>query len=324
MTFVRTVLGDIEPGALGVTYAHEHLIIDGGRPVLMEPDFDLGDVTAMAREVDAAVALGLRSVVDAMPCDAGRNALKLADLSRRTGVHVIAPTGLHHDRYYGSAHWSARVSVGEIATLFALDVTDGIDANDYSGPIVRRTEHRAGVIKIAGSAGGPSARDARVFEAAAQAHLQTGAPILTHCEVGTGALEQLRLLTDLGVAPRHIVLSHVDKVVDRGYQRELLRSGAFGEYDQSFRWGGAPNGTLQVLAWAAEDGLDGQVLLGMDAARRGYYRVNGGSPGLTWLLAGFTDAMAARGLGEAIRQRLFVENPARAFAFATASPEGGT
>ena len=324
MTFVRTVLGDIEPGALGVTYAHEHLIIDGGRPVLMEPDFDLGDVTAMAREVDAAVALGLRSVVDAMPCDAGRNALKLADLSRRTGVHVIAPTGLHHDRYYGSAHWSARVSVGEIATLFALDVTDGIDANDYSGPIVRRTEHRAGVIKIAGSAGGPSARDARVFEAAAQAHLQTGAPILTHCEVGTGALEQLRLLTDLGVAPRHIVLSHVDKVVDRGYQRELLRSGAFGEYDQSFRWGGAPNGTLQVLAWAAEDGLDGQVLLGMDAARRGYYRVNGGSPGLTWLLAGFTDAMAARGLGEAIRQRLFVENPARAFAFARASAEGGT
>ena len=47
MTFVRTVLGDIEPAALGVTYAHEHVIIDGGRPVLMEPDFDLGDVAAM-------------------------------------------------------------------------------------------------------------------------------------------------------------------------------------------------------------------------------------------------------------------------------------
>ena len=32
MTFVRTVLGDIDPGDLGVTYAHEHLVIDGGRP----------------------------------------------------------------------------------------------------------------------------------------------------------------------------------------------------------------------------------------------------------------------------------------------------
>ena len=74
MTFVRTVLGDIDPAELGVTYAHEHLVIDGGRPVLMEPDFDLGDVAALATEVAEAAALGLRSVVDAMPCDAGRNA----------------------------------------------------------------------------------------------------------------------------------------------------------------------------------------------------------------------------------------------------------
>lgn len=323
MTFVRTVLGDIEPGALGVTYAHEHLIIDGGRPVLMEPDFDLGDVAAMAREVGEAAALGLRAAVDAMPCDAGRNALKLADLSQRTGVHVIAATGLHHDRYYGPAHWSARIDVSGLADLFALDVSDGIDANDYSGPIVHRTAHRAGVIKIAGSTGGPSTRDRRIFEAAAEAHIRTGVPILTHCEGGTGALEQLRLLTDLGVAPGHIVLSHVDKVVDRAYHGELLGSGAFGQYDQSFRWGDKPNGTLQLLAWTVEDGLEDRVLLGMDAARRGYYHVNGGSPGLSWLLAGFTDAMAERGLDEATRHRLFVDNPSRAFAFATASTEGG-
>ena len=29
MTFVRTVLGDVEPEDLGPTYAHEHLVIDG-------------------------------------------------------------------------------------------------------------------------------------------------------------------------------------------------------------------------------------------------------------------------------------------------------
>ena len=89
MTFVRTVLGDIAPEELGVTYAHEHLVIDGGRPVELEPEFDLGDVDAMATEVAEAAALGLRSVVDAMPCDAGRNAEKLADLSRQIGrAHV--------------------------------------------------------------------------------------------------------------------------------------------------------------------------------------------------------------------------------------------
>jgi len=315
MTFVRTVLRDIRPADLGITYAHEHLVIDGGRPVLMHPDFDLADVEKMATEVAGAAALGLRAVVDAMPCDAGRNAEKLADISRRTGVHVVAPTGLHHERYYGPAHWSHRISVEELADLFSADIEVGIDVNDYAGPVVHRTPFRAGVIKVAGSEGGLSARDERVFAAAALAHVRTGAPILTHAEHGTGALEQVRYLTERAVDPGHIAVSHVDKVVDRGYHRELLSTGAFAEYDGAFRWGDRPNGTLQLLDWMADDGLIGQVVLGMDAARQGYYAVYGGFPGLTFLLDGFSVAMEERGLDATIRHRLFVDNPARLFAF---------
>jgi phosphotriesterase-related protein len=317
MTFVRTVLGDIDPAGLGVTYAHEHLVIDGGRPVQMEPEFDLGEVAAMATEVAEAARLGLRSVIDAMPCDAGRNVAKLVELSRRTGINIVAPTGLHHDRYYGPAHWSHRISVDELADLFVADIADGIDAYDYAGPVVRRTQFRAGVIKVAGSEGGLSPRDRRVFEAAAIAHRRTGAPILTHCEHGTGALEQVQVLGDLGVAPEHIVLSHVDKVVDRGYHRELLSTGAVGEYDGSFRWGDAPNGTVQLIGQMAEDGLADRIVVGMDAARRRYYRVHGGGPGLVWLLDGFVALLDAAGLDATVRQRLFVTNPARAFAFAS-------
>ena len=44
MTFVRTVLGDIEPAAMGVTYAHEHFVIDGGGAVDLSADFLLADV----------------------------------------------------------------------------------------------------------------------------------------------------------------------------------------------------------------------------------------------------------------------------------------
>jgi predicted metal-dependent phosphotriesterase family hydrolase len=315
VSFVRTVLGDISPVELGVTYAHEHLVIDGGRPVLLEPEFDLGDVDSMVTEVGAAVDLGLGAVVDAMPCDAGRNVAKLTAISRRTGVHVIAPTGLHHDRYYGPAHWSHRIEIDELAGLFIADIREGIDANDYSGPVIHRTAHRAGVIKIAGSDGGPSDRDRRVFQAAAEAHLATGAPILTHCERGTGALEQVVALTDSGVDPAHVVLSHVDKVVDRGYHREIAATGVTAEYDGTFRWGDGDNGTLTLLDWMAEDGLLGHVVLGMDAARRGYYSVYGGSPGLTWLLDGFSVAMEDRGMGADVRRRVFVENPARVFSF---------
>ena len=316
MTFVRSVLGDVDPAELGVTYAHEHLVIGGGRPVEISPDFLLTDIDRMATELRDAAAVGLVTAIDAMPADCGRSPSKLAELSRRSGVRIVAATGLHHEKFYGPSHWSLRASEDEIADLFVDDVDIGVDERDYGGPIVRRTEIRAGIIKVAGSHDGPSARDVPIFRAAAAAHARTGVPIHTHCEAGTGALEQVRVLTDAGVPAERISLSHVDKVVDPGYHRELLASGAFAVYDQAFRWGDGDNGTLRLLEAAATDGHTGQIMLGMDAARQGYYRAFGGSPGLPYLLTTFSDQLEARGLGSEIRHRFFVENPARAFAFA--------
>ena len=320
MSFVRTVLGDIPPAELGVAYAHEHIVIDGGRPVELSPDFLLADVERLATELRDAAAAGLRSAIDMMPADCGRNPTMLAELSRRTGVQLVAATGLHHERFYGPSHWSLRASEDELADLFVADVLAGIDERDYACPMVRRTTVRAGVVKVAGSEGGPSARDLPIFRAAAATHVRTGVPVHTHCEAGTGALEQIRALVEAGVPAEHISLSHVDKVVDRGYHRDLLSSGAFAVYDQAFRWGDAVNGTLKLLEWAVADGHAGQVMLGMDAARQGYYRAFGGSPGLSYLLREFSEAMEARGLDAEIRHGLFVDNPARAFAFAEIDP----
>jgi predicted metal-dependent phosphotriesterase family hydrolase len=316
MSFVRTVLGDIDPADLGVTYAHEHLVIDGGRPVQLFADFRLDSVEDAVAELAPARALGLRAVVDAMPADCGRNATKLAAFSRASGIHVVAPTGLHHERYYHDRHWSALLDVDEIAALFAADVEDGIDAYDYAGPLVRRTPYRAGVIKIAGDADRLTPIEERIFAAAAATHLRTGVPILTHCEQGTAGPLQARFLVERGVRP-----ASTDKVVDRAYQREIFATGALVEYDQGFRWKeGEGNGTLALLAWAFEDGFGDRVVLGMDAARRGYWTVHGGAPGMAWLLGPFAAAMTARELGTAEQALLFVENPARAFAFAHSAP----
>jgi phosphotriesterase-related protein len=315
--FARTVLGDIDPGELGVTYAHEHLVIAGGRPVEIAPDLRLDSVDDAVAELAPAVSLGLRTVVDAMPCDAGRDVTMLAEISRRAGVHVIAPTGLHHERWYDDRHWSRRLSAEALAALFVADIEDGIDAHDYGGPVVARKPHRAGILKVAGSTDGPSARDVPIFEAAAIAHRRTGCPILTHCEHGTGGLEQLRLLADHGVDPSHVALSHVDKVVDRGYHGELAATGAMLEYDQSFRWpDGADDGTATLIGWAIEDGHADRILLGMDAARRGYWAVHGGTPGMVWLLGPYRERLVARGIPAATVDACFAANPARYLAFA--------
>ncbi len=317
MPFARTVLGDIDPAELGVVYAHEHLVIHGGRPIEYQPDFDLADVDAAVAELAPAQALGLRTVVDAMPCDAGRDVLMLADIARASGVNVIAPSGLHHQRYYHDRHWSVRLSAEEIADLFVADIEEGIDELDYNGPVVKRTPHKAGVMKIAGSTDGLSARDEVVFAAAGMAQYRTGCPILTHCEHGTGALEQVEFLLQHGGDPAHIVLSHTDKIVDRAYMREIAATGARVEYDQHMRWpADGENGTLQLLAWAAEDGLLGHITIGLDAARQKYWRQYGGWPGWAYLLGEFSDRLRGElGFGEAELQTLFVETPGAAYTF---------
>ena len=167
MTFVRTVLGDVDPGELGVTYAHEHLVIDGGRPVELSPDFLLADVDRMA---DRADRCRRRGPADGDRRDARRLRPEPGEARRavaRTGVRIVAATGLHHERFYAPSHWSTRASEDELADLFVADVEEGIDERDYGGPIVRRTDVRAGIVKVAGSEGGPSARDLPIFRAAA-------------------------------------------------------------------------------------------------------------------------------------------------------------
>jgi 5-phospho-D-xylono-1,4-lactonase len=310
VTEIRTVLGDVSPDQLGICYAHEHLVIDGGIPGMINPEIALTDVDSAVAEVRACKDAGVRSMVDAMPADAGRNVLKLADISRRTGLHIVVATGLHHARYYGARHWSELLEPAELADLFVADIDDGVDAFDYNGPVVRRTPHRAGIIKVAGSDGGLSARDQRTFEAAALTATRTGVAVLTHCEGGRGGMEQIKLLEELGIPLERVALSHTDKVADRGYHRDLLGAGVCVVYDQGIR---APDLTAQLVEQMAEDGYAGQLLLGTDGARRSLWASLGGSPGLAALRTDLGYRLAAA-LGEDIMRRLWIDNPARLLA----------
>ncbi|NQV07783.1 aryldialkylphosphatase, partial [bacterium] len=92
---IRTVLGDVAPDDLGATYAHEHIILDSPLVEDRFPDILLNDVEAAVSELTACAAAGVGAVVDAMPSAGGRDAMRLAEASRRSGVHIIATTGLH-------------------------------------------------------------------------------------------------------------------------------------------------------------------------------------------------------------------------------------
>src|SRR5260370_12328228 len=148
MSFIRTVLGDIPPGSLGRCYAHEHLLIERSYVTQVFPEIHLPSAENAVLELTDVRKAGGGAVVETMPCDAGRNVVKLAEVSRQSGVHVIAPTGLHVPRFYPEGHWRFRLGVEPLTDLFVGEIDDGIDANDCAGPTVSRTTHRAGVLKL--------------------------------------------------------------------------------------------------------------------------------------------------------------------------------
>ena len=289
---VRTVLGDIDPGQLGLTFVHEHLILDS--PIVAEkfPHIYLPSVEEAVAETETCREVGVATMVDAMPY--GGNYLdKLREVSRRTGMQVVASTGLHTEKYYPD-------DIPIESARFSADVAAG-----------------CGVFKAATGPEGVNPRALRLFTAMAETHLKTGVPIITHCEDGLGAMAQVELLASLGVPLHRVVISHTDKVPDPGYHRAILETGVNLEYDQALRQEGSEPTTPHLLASMIEEGFLPQLMLGTDGARRTLWRTLGGSPGLAYLAAGYPEVLKAHGIGQQELRTLFVANPARWLTLAT-------
>ncbi len=311
--FIRTVLGDIEDFD-GVAYAHEHLIIDS--PLIADrfAHIHLYDVEAAVEEVAHCRDSGVGLMVDTMTVAAGRDIVRLAEISRRTGVHILSVTGLHHDRYYGPLHWTNRVTGDELTELFIAELTTGVDEFDYTSPIIRRTTYRAGLAKVATSGENPDARDLRNIDAVAHASAATGAPVLTHCEGGFGGIAQVERLVSGGVPATSIILSHIDKTNDLNYLRELAQAGAVLELDQSIkgRSEGTGSFTARVVVDLIEAGFEDQIVLGTDGARRSLWTSLGGDPGLAWLASTFPAVLSQMGVEQAQMVKIQHSNARRA------------
>jgi phosphotriesterase-related protein len=316
---IRTVLGDIAPADLGMTYAHEHVILDAPLVADRFPDILLDNVEAAVVELTACADAGVGAVVDAMPAG-GRDPERLAEASRRSEVHIIATTGLHTARWYPGRSWANEADPATLADLFVADIENGIDRYDYRGPVIERTRHRAGLVKVGTLQEMPDDRDVRTFTAAAEAHRRTGAPLLTHCEEGRGGMAQIELLSSLGVDPSDVVLSHTDKVADMSYHLDLTATGANLEFDQVLRHPISHDSTtIRLVAGLAEAGRISQVMLATDGARRSMWSAYGGSPGLAALATDVVAILRRTGVGDEAVERIFVTNPARIFAFKEAA-----
>jgi phosphotriesterase-related protein len=156
-----------------------------------------------------------------------------------------------------------------------------------------------------------------LFEAAVIAAQATGVPILTHCEGGLGAMEQVEFMTRIGFPLSRVVVSHTDKVSDPDYHSALLESGVNLEFDQALRQGeDALTGTASFLQAQIERGFIDQLMLGTDGARRSLWAAYGGAPGLAWLAGDFRGILETVGIGRDLQNQILITNPARFLAMA--------
>ncbi len=320
MAFARTVLGDIDSATLGVVNAHEHLAIGGGLITVQHPDYRLNDVSKAVEEIRDFVSAGGSTIVDCTPCGIGREPETLIQVAQSTGVHIIGASGVHKESYYLDSHWRFHYSVEQIADLWRSEVQVGMELSANEGPIVRRSAARAGIVKVGSDYQKIHPATVKAFEAAALVHQQTGVPILTHSEMGTMMMEQVELLSALGVAPEHVVISHGDRNPDWFVHRDVAQTGAFIEYDCPGRVKYFPESTIIDLIRKMFDlSCGGNILLGGDNARRSYWKAYGGGPGVAYLLRSFIPRLKREGFHDEQIQSLFEKNPAAAFSFVAGS-----
>ncbi|MFW6058931.1 MAG: phosphotriesterase family protein [Phycisphaeraceae bacterium] len=303
---VRTILGDRPADQLGRCDAHEHVWLGGPWVAARLPALRLDDEAMIVAELEDFRAAGGGWVVDTMPTNPARDPAAIARLARRSGVAIVMATGRHLARYYPTDDPLLSMRREALARLFIEEIEQGV-----------KERMRCGVIKVAGSAGRLTEAEREVFIAAAQAQRRTGCPILTHTEADGTAMQQVRLLLEHGADAARLTLSHCDRNDDRAYHEDLLQAGVRLEYDQHFRrlMRGERYAALEWIA-PLTDRYPDQLMLGMDLARRSYWSRAGGGPGLAWLMRELPRHLRRAGVSEHAMQRLYVDNPANAFAFA--------
>ena len=225
---VQTILGPLDASRLGFTLPHEHI---ASAPDVLNrwPKSWGGRAGLIASAVDrlkTIKAAGIDTVVDLTPHDVGRDIRFLEEISRKSGMHVIACTG---QRFLPTR--SAKVSMSSrkiegLAEHFTKEIDRGIEDTGF----------KAGVIKIGIGAARPTSLEEMGLRAAARAGKATGVPIRIHTNAADRAGESVAvILEDEGVSPARVSFDHSDDSGDLEYLLGLARRGYFLSMDHLHR-----------------------------------------------------------------------------------------
>jgi phosphotriesterase-related protein len=230
---VNTVLGPIAAGDLGVVSVHERLLsVFPGAQYAYDLVIDRAEIfEVLAEKLAVFQTAGGGTIVDTTGMFHGRDLTLLEALSRTTGVHIVASTGMGPEGLLGGyfltpqsnppTPWPAE----KFADLFAKEVAEGM--------VVPRLERRgaAGIVATAVTTAGMTGVDESLCRGAARAALATGVPV--SIRFGSDAIHDLEVVLDEGLAADRVVVGGLDRTDAAATDSalEVARRGAYAALD---------------------------------------------------------------------------------------------
>ncbi|MFD1210437.1 phosphotriesterase [Arthrobacter sp. GCM10027362] len=226
---VNTVLGPVPARELGVAAVHEALLsVVPGAEHAYDITMDRAEIfEILAGKLTDFREHGGRTIVDSTGMFHGRDVRLYEALSRATGVHIVASTGMGPEEVLGGYFLTPQTNpptpwpAEKFADLFAKEVTEGM--------VVPRLERRgaAGIVTTTATRGGMTPTDESLFRGAARTALATGVPV--SIRYGKDALGDLGIVLDEQVPAGRVVVGGLDRkeAAAAGAPLEVAQRGAF-------------------------------------------------------------------------------------------------
>ncbi len=301
---ILTVHGAMPPSQMGVTLAHEHVLVDFVGADQVSPDrYDADKAFQKALPyLEEIRKLGCKTLVECTPNYLGRDPHLLQRLADASQLQILTNTG-----YYGAvdgkflpAHVATETPT-QLAQRWIKEYREGIDG----------TGIRPGFIKIGVNNHPLPGYDRKLVEAAALTHRETGLTIAAHTGGAEAAFEELDIIRQAGVHPSAFIWVHAQ---EKGTDNHLkaARMGAWVEID-GISIKNYEDAARQVNA-IREAGFLKQVLVSCDA---GWYRVGEPEGGQyrshATIFNQLVPALKDLGMKDKEVEQLLVHNPAEAF-----------
>ncbi|MFL5777903.1 MAG: phosphotriesterase [Chloroflexota bacterium] len=313
MPHVQTVLGPIDPSALGFTLPHEHTQIALWHIPARWDYWQLTrDREVILAELAAHRASAGSGLVDLTLPGVGRDPDWLVDLARASGLHIVMGAGWYRGAYYPAEARIDRRSVEDLADELVLEAANGAG----NGRV------RPGIIgEIGTDKPWVSALEERVHRAAGRAARRTGLAITTHAVMSRVGLDQLAIFEEEGLDPSRVVIGHADSYPVLEHHLEIVARGANLEFDflgMAFT-ATERHGEDRVVELACEllgRGHADRLLLSQDVCHDSQLRRYAGN-GYTYLAERFLPRLREAGASDAEIEQMTIANPRRLLTVAT-------